>query len=97
MNIEKTINGTEATLALEGWLDTQTSPELGKVLEELDSSITDLTLDFSKLEYISSAGLRQIVASHKKVGGNLKITNMRPEIEDVFRMTGFDKRINIVK
>ena len=95
MTIEKMINGTEAVFKLEGWLDTQTSPELGSELDALGDDVTSLVLDFEKLEYISSAGLRQVVAAHKRMRGELTVTNVSKEILDVFKMTGFEKKLNI--
>ena len=91
MKITKTVNGSNAVIAVDGWLDTQTSPQLGAAAQELSPDIESVELDFSKLEYISSAGLRQIVAIYKSVN-SLTITNVSAEIMDVFRMTGFDKR-----
>jgi anti-anti-sigma factor len=96
MTIKKTLTGNTATFQIEGWLDTQTAPMLGTALEELGSDISALVLDLSELEYISSAGLRQVVAAHKKMKGNLTLKNVPDEIMDVFRMTGFDKHLNIV-
>ena len=96
MNINKTVNGNAAVFAIDGWLDTQTAPELGAELDTLDASVTELVIDMSTLEYISSAGLRQIVAAHKKMDGNLTIKNVSAEIMDVFNMTGFSKRLNII-
>lgn len=96
MTVKKTVEGNKALLEIEGWLDTQTAPELGEALEALDSSVTELTIDMNALEYISSAGLRQIVAAHKKLNGNLTIKNVSAEIMDVFNMSGFSKRLNIV-
>ncbi len=69
IKIEKEINGNVAVMKLEGWLDTQTTAEFGKALDALESNIEELILDFEKLEYTSSAGLRQIVAAHKKMNG----------------------------
>jgi anti-anti-sigma factor len=96
MTIEKILTGTTAEFKIEGWLDTRTAPQLGEELEELDEAVCSLIFDMSKLEYISSAGLRQIVAAHKKMKGNLTIKNVSEEIMDVFKMTGFDKHLNIV-
>ncbi len=95
MNITTTTADTTTTVALEGWLDTSTAPELGAVLNDLDESCTDLVLDFTALEYISSAGLRQIVSAHKKMRGHLAVINVQPEVMQVFHMAGFDKRLNI--
>ena len=95
MDITSTTDGTTTTLALEGWLDTTTAPQLGDALAEIDSSCTDLVLDFTGLEYISSAGLRQVVAAHKKMHGALTVTNVSAEVMQVFKMAGFDKRLSI--
>lgn len=96
MTIKKIIAGDTAVFEIDGWLDTAGAPELGAELDALDAGITELTIDMSALEYISSAGLRQIVATHKKMNGNLTIKNLSAEIMDVFNMTGFSKRLNIV-
>ena len=96
MTINKTITGNEAVFEISGWLDTQTSPMLETALDELDPAVTELTIDMKELEYISSAGLRQIVAAHKKMDSKLTIKNVSSEIMDVFNMTGFGKRLNIV-
>ena len=95
IKIEKEINGKVAVLKLEGWLDTQTTAEFAKELESLEKDVEELILDFAKLEYTSSAGLRQIVAAHKKMNGKLTVKNICSEIMDVFKMTGFDKRLHI--
>ena len=96
MKISKTITGGTAVFEIDGWLDTQTAPELAAALDELEPEVTELIIDMSHLEYISSAGLRQIVAAHKKMNEKLTIKNASVEIMDVFNMTGFSKRINIV-
>jgi anti-sigma B factor antagonist len=96
MTIEKIITNNKAELKINGWLDTQTAPQLGEVLDEIAQNVTELVFDMSELEYISSAGLRQIVAAHKKMNGNLTIKNVSDEIMDVFQMTGFNKHLNIV-
>lgn len=96
MAIEKTVNGKDVTLRLEGWLDTKTAEDLQILVEALEPDTASLTMDLEKLEYISSAGLRQIVAAHKKVGGAMTLTHVQPEIMDVLHMTGFDKRLHIV-
>ena len=95
MEIVKTIEGSTATLAVKGWLDTQTAPELGAAVEGLGPEIENLVLDCAGLEYIASSGIRQIVAAHKKMGGNLTLANVSAEVAEVLRMTGTDKRLNI--
>ena len=91
MTINKTQNGKDLTIALEGRLDTMTAPELEA---ELNSSLKDaesLTLDFSKLEYISSAGLRVLLSAHKAMSskGGMKVTNVNEIVQEVFEVTGF--------
>ena len=84
-------------MTLSGWLDTVTAGELKQELDALDGSVTALTLDLRALEYISSAGLRQLVAAHKLMQGNLTLRGVPPQIMDLLRMAGFDKRLNIVE
>ena len=89
----------KVTMEITGWLDTQTAPQLGEALSQLDDNVTSLVFDFSKLEYISSAGLRQVVVAYKKMAGKdgFKIINVSNEVFDVFRLTGFDQKIQIEK
>lgn len=96
MAVTKTFDGTRATLTVDGWLDTQSAPELAQALSSLDESVKSLTLDLSGLEYVSSAGIRQIVAAHKKMGGELTVKNVRSEVFEVLRLTGIAPRLNIV-
>ncbi len=95
MNIQKKITEKETVLELEGWLDTQSAPMLQKELEELEEGTENLVLDFTKLEYISSAGLRQVVAAHKLMKGSLTLRGVSQEIMDIMHMSGFDKRLRI--
>ena len=95
MAVAKTIDGTQATFAIDGWLDTQSAPELAAALDGLEETVESLTLDLDALEYVSSAGIRQIVAAHKKMGGALTICNVKPEVLEVFRLTGVASRLNI--
>ena len=93
MTIKKNVNGTTVELALTGWLDTQAAPMLEEEVNALDSDGTELVLDLSQLEYISSAGLRQIVAAYKKMNGKMTLRNVSDEIMGVIKMTGIDKRM----
>ena len=95
MNITTTVDGSTTTIALEGWLDTNTSPELGAALQNLDESCESLVLDLANLEYISSAGLRVLVSAHKQMKGNLTIRNVSAEVMQVLHMAGFDRRLHI--
>ena len=99
MEITSKREESKVTMEITGWLDTQTAPQLGEALSQLDDNVTSLVFDFSKLEYISSAGLRQVVAAYKKMAGKdgFKIINVSDEVFDVFRLTGFDQKIQIEK
>lgn len=90
MKIEKKTEGTELTVALEGRLDTTTAPELEKALAEDIANAQKLILDLEKLDYISSAGLRVLLSTHKKMGdGKLIIRNVSELVMEVFEVTGF--------
>lgn len=99
MEIVNKTEGTKMTMEISGWLDTQTAPQLEEALSALDDSVTSLVFDFAKLEYISSAGLRQVIAAYKKMADKdgFKIINISDEVYDVFKLTGFDQKINIEK
>ena len=91
MQIIKNMNGTALNIALEGRLDTTTSPQLEAELQDSLTDITELSLDFSKLEYISSAGLRVILFAQKAMNkqGSMKVCNVNPDIMEIFELTGF--------
>ena len=75
LKIEKNKNDAELTIALEGRLDTNTSPQLEKELKDEIDGVTSLTFDFKALEYISSAGLRVLLSAQKIMNkqGSMKI------------------------
>lgn len=97
MTISKQQNGKALTLALEGRLDTMTSPELEKELKASLEGIDSLTLDFSKLEYISSAGLRVLLSAHKAMSGKggMTVRNVNEIVREVFDVTGFSDILTI--
>ena len=97
MTITKNQNGTELTIALEGRLDTTTAPELDKELKVCYKGIEALTLDFGKLDYISSAGLRVLLSAHKAMAGKggLKVKNVNEIVNEVFEVTGFSDILTI--
>jgi anti-sigma B factor antagonist len=96
MTINKQQNGTALTLALEGRLDTVTSPDLEKELKDLEG-VDTLTLDFSNLAYISSAGLRVLLSAHKAMSakGGMKVTKVNEIVREVFDVTGFSDILSI--
>ena len=90
MTIQKNLQGTTLHVALEGRLDTTTAPQLEAELKASDG-ITELELDFEKLEYLSSAGLRVLLAAQKVMNkqGKMVIHHVNETILEVFEVTGF--------
>ena len=97
MNIVKTQEGTTLTVALAGRLDTVTAPQLEGELRTAVNGITELIFDLSDLSYISSAGLRVLLSAQKVMNrqGSMTIRNVKPEIMDIFDVTGFVDILNI--
>ena len=91
MTITKNQNGSKLEIALEGRLDTMTAPELETELKNSLEGVDSLVLDFSKLDYISSAGLRVLLSAHKIMSGKegMKVTNVNEIVREVFDVTGF--------
>lgn len=97
MTIQKTKNGTELTVSPEGRLDTLTAPELEAELKTSLDGVTALTLDLTKLEYISSAGLRVLLSTQKLMNkqGSMKVTGVQSEVMEIFDMTGFSDVLTV--
>ena len=97
MIITKKQDGTELSIALEGRLDTMTSPELEEELRKSLDGVTKLTFDFSKLDYISSAGLRVLLSAHKTMSsqGQMAVTHVNEVVQEVFEVTGFTDILTI--
>ena len=88
MQINKNQEGNKLTLAPIGRVDTITSPELEAAVV-LDG-IEELVFDLAQVDYISSAGLRVLLSSQKKMAGkSMKIVNAKPAVKEVFDITGF--------
>ncbi len=98
MTITKTQNETSLELALNGRLDTTTAPELEKELESDLQGVSELTLDFAGLDYISSAGLRVLLSAQKTMRrqGSMTIKNVNEIIMEIFEVTGFSDILTIV-
>ena len=91
MTIEKNLSGTELNVKVTGRLDTTTAPELEASLNESYNGVTKLVLDFSSLEYLSSAGLRVLLQAQKTMNkqGEMIIKNVNDTINEIFEVTGF--------
>ena len=89
MKIEFAKNNGILSVALDGRLDTVTAPELESFLGKNCADVTTLILDCEKLAYVSSAGLRVLLASQKKMKGAMKLINVCELVMEVFEVTGF--------
>ena len=91
MTIQKKTDGTSLCIALEGRLDTTTAPQLENELSGALKGMEELTVDLAKLDYISSAGLRVLLSAQKTMNrqGTMKVIHVKPEIMDIFEVTGF--------
>ena len=92
MNISKEFRGAELTVSLSGRLDTTSAPTLENDLKAVDAVVTSLILDFADVDYVSSAGLRLILAAQKQMGnrhGAMVLRNVQDAVMEVFEMTGF--------
>ena len=98
LNIVKAIENGKAAFTLEGRLDTVTAPELEKELKGSLEGVSELTLDFKQLEYISSAGLRVLLAAQKTMNkqGEMRLMNVNETIMEIFEVTGFSDILTIV-
>ncbi|MBQ1460208.1 MAG: STAS domain-containing protein [Oscillospiraceae bacterium] len=97
MEITKSIQDQSATLGLVGRLDTITAPRLEEELKEILSNVTELVLDFEKLEYISSAGLRVLLSAQKVMSrqGSMRLIHVNEAVMEIFEVTGFSDILTI--
>ena len=97
MTIEKKLDGSVLDIALQGRLDTTTSPQLENELKTALDGVTELIFDLAGLEYISSAGLRVLLSAQKTMNkqGSMTIRNVNSDVMDVFDVTGFVDILNI--
>ena len=96
MNIQKTVSGAALAVALEGRLDTTTAPKLEELRGSVDG-VSRLVFDLAKLEYISSAGLRVLLAMQKLMNrqGAMLLRNVNEAVMEVFEVTGFSDILRI--
>ena len=91
LNINKKVENEKTCFALEGRLDTVTSPDLEKELKASLDGVKELVMDFENLEYISSAGLRVLLSAQKNMAkqGSMKLIHVSDVIMEIFEVTGF--------
>ena len=93
MNIVKNLDGQKLEVVLEGQLDTKSAPELTKEISDDLSQVTEVVMDFARVEYVSSAGMRALMLARKTLGdrGTITVTNANDMVKEVFALTGFDR------
>ena len=97
MIIDSRHDGPAFIIKVSGRVDTLTAPELDKTIKDELGDSSSLIIDFSDLEYISSAGLRVLLAAQKVMNrqGSMTIRNVKPAVMDVFEVTGFSSILTI--
>lgn len=98
MNILKSYNEKELTLSVEGRINSVTSKDLDNEINNELGNFNSLILDFTNLEYISSAGLKVLIATHRKLKPDtipFIIKNANDVIMEVFRLSGVDRVLEI--
>lgn len=99
MTISTEKNEGKITFKLDGWLDTASAPELGAEIDKIEAAEA-IIIDFDNVEYMASAGLRQIVACNRKakeINADFSVINVGQETMSIFQLTGLDKKLNIIE
>lgn len=97
MQLSSLKDNNKLTVSVEGKIDTKTAPELEKYVLESLEGISELAIDFKKVTYISSAGLRALLQIQKQIKqqGSMKILNVSENVMDIFEMIGFSNIFTI--
>lgn len=97
MEIKKNKEGSSLDIKVSGRLDTTTAPQLDEEINSSIEGVDDLKLDFADLEYISSAGLRVLLATQKIMNkqGSMKVVSVSEPVMEVFEITGFSEILTI--
>lgn len=98
MVVNKSVENDELKIAIEGRLDSMTAPELEKEINESIEGMKKVTFDFKDLEYISSAGLRVLLATQKTMlkQGEMVVMNLSEAVQDIFEVTGFSDILTVI-
>ena len=98
MNISETRSGDVIQIKIDGRADTTTSPQLQNAILQASQKGSKLVLDFSEVEYVSSAGLRALLIGQKTAnskGGSMTLVNVADAVLQVFKMSGFSGILHI--
>ncbi len=97
MTVTENSENGKVVLKVEGWLDNKSAPELGTVIDGITEA-KELVLDFDGLEYMSSAGVRQVVSAHRTAGtlnASFSVINVSTDVMSIFEMTGLNRKLSI--
>lgn len=98
MQIESNKTDSRLDLKLSGRLETSTAPQLQEIVDKELEGISELQMDIEHIEYVSSAGLRVLLAASKKMkakGGSMIVSHVNDDVMEVFEITGFKEILNI--
>ena len=98
MQIDHTVYEDHLTVKMDGRLDAVTAPQLQKEVEAILPHMHSVDLDMEDVDYISSAGLRSLMALHRKAAAQqavMKVLNISPAVREIFTVTGFDNVLNL--
>jgi anti-sigma B factor antagonist len=98
MKVEKVVEGNKLTVKVSGRLDTTTSPELEQELAGQLEELEELVMDFTELEYISSAGLRVLLAARKTIpdGASMVLSGVNDTVKEILEITGFSGILTVL-
>ena len=97
MKVDKQRTDNQLEVAVTGRIDTTTAPQLEEEVKASIEGVTDLKIDFSGVEYISSAGLRVLLSCQKIMNsqGSMVMTGVRESVMEIFEVTGFSDILTI--
>ena len=98
--IKTEIIGSTINIAITGALNSQSAPELHEIIMDAVPDVTEMNFDFADIEYLTSAGLREILTAQQEMDdkdGKLTIKNVSQDIMDIFKMTGFLSILTIIE
>ena len=94
MKIDSKKNGTELTVSIEGSINAVTAADLEKELKAQLEGVTELTLDFTGVSFVSSAGIRVVLWAYKQMNNQITLKNVNENVREVFEMTGLETILN---
>ncbi len=98
-NIKEEKTENVINIAIEGILDSKTSPELQKIIKKIDSDVKEINFDFTNVEYLTSAGLRAILFARQLMDdsdGKMTLRGVNDDIKDIFKVTGFIDVLDLI-